>query len=116
MSPNEVGGLGQRDYRQWFVMALRARRQVAGACGTACRGRGEGAALGLGMRIIPRHGCTLRLPSRGASGSSGKSCAPALFQPQCKVKAQPGPNGVALRTAAPYKHHGGNYATRSLRV
>ena len=41
---------------------------------------------------------------------------PALFQPHGKVRARPGPSGGALGMAAPYKRHGGNDATRSMRV
>ena len=41
---------------------------------------------------------------------------PALFQPHGKVRARPGPSGGALGMTAPYKQHGGNDATRSLRV
>ena len=41
---------------------------------------------------------------------------PALFQPHGKVRARPDLSGGALGMTAPYKQHGGNDATRSLRV
>ena len=50
------------------------------------------------------------LPFTGSSGTS------ALFQPQGNVTRTPSPSGGALRMAAPYKRHGGNGATRSLRA
>ena len=77
----------------------------------------------LRVQPIVRLSYGLQTPPSGAS--SGMTCRmlvpvlfcrPALFQPQGKVRARPGPSGEALCMAAPCKRHGVNDATRSLRV
>ena len=56
-----------------------------------------------------------RLSVRGEARHE-RDGVPALFQSHGKVRARPGPSGEAICMAAPYKRHGGNDATRSLRV
>ena len=62
------------------------------------------------IAATPRPGCIPAWYQRGVV------LPPALFHPQGNVKRTPSPSGGALRMAAPYKRHGGNGATRSLRA
>ena len=58
--------------------------------------------------------CRKRCTARGRSPRAPPNAA--LFQPQGKVRPRPGPSGGGLSVAAPYKLHGGNSTTRSLRA
>ena len=106
------------------TLQLRGLRTRPG-CGPhprAGRGRG-GPAPSLILAMLP---WGPRLPGRGRRwcirGSRPppplpcRPPAPTLFQPRGKVRRTPGPSGGALRAASPYKRHGGNAATRSLRA
>ena len=98
-----------------------ARRRVAGGGGggwrvqhgTRPRGRGRWAAK------ARAHAWAARRRGgrpRGRGIALGGQLVACVIQPHGKVRARPGPSSGALGMTAPYKRHGGNDATRSLRV